>query len=342
MKYQALLLVIAIVFSVLMLRALGDRPVPAVSDESTSHVSLPIPYGNTTTLPAVSWLQTIRAERLALTSKPQAATATAFAVPVAPVAIETPAISQNSNSASVCNITASLYLARDITDDRALLSKNDRQRWPIASVSKLMTALVAYEHMDSKEIISVSQSAHDHAQGYASLEVGASYSVNDLVRAALTISSNDATFALAEAFGYNEFISQMNTQAKELGMRDTSFFDPSGLSYLNQSTLFDVSLLLRYIYTSAPELLATTRKQTVSLYDYTHRRTVALSNIDYFAGVEGFVGGKTGFITESGGNLVTLFDYRNHILAIEVFDSADRFKDVQKLFECAKETTNNQ
>ncbi|MCL5011828.1 MAG: serine hydrolase [Patescibacteria group bacterium] len=339
MKYQALLLVIAVLFSVLMLRVLGDRPVPTISNETAPYASAPIPYSGKSIPPPASWLQTIQTEKLALTQKPRVSASTTRLS--APVAIETPAVSQNSSSASVCDLTASLYLARDITADHTLLSKNEQQRWPIASVSKLMTALVAYEHMDAKEIISVSQSAHDHAQGYASLEVGASYSVNDLVRAALTISSNDATFALAEAFGYDAFIAQMNKQAKDIGMHNTSFFDPSGLSYLNQSTVSDISLLLRYLYTSAPELLATTRKQTVSLYDSAHHRTVTLSNIDYFAGTDGFIGGKTGFITESGGNLVTLFNYHNHILAIEVFDSADRFKDVQKLFTCAKNAINN-
>jgi D-alanyl-D-alanine endopeptidase (penicillin-binding protein 7) len=248
-------------------------------------------------------------------------------------AVEKPSVSQNTSSQ--CSVTASIFLVRDVTNGKNIISQDIHHRWPIASISKLMTVLIAYHYMDSKEVVSITKAMRDSAQGYASLEVGASYSVNDLIRAALVVSSNDAAYALSEIFGYDAFIAKMNEEAKIIGMTDTSFFEPSGLSYLNQSTASDISLLLNYLYKSAPELLATTRKQTVLLYDYAHRKNVSLSNIDYFAGTEGFIGGKTGFINESGGNLATLFNEGSSVWAVEVFGSSDRFGDIQKLLKCA-------
>ncbi|MFA7201453.1 MAG: serine hydrolase [Candidatus Paceibacterota bacterium] len=328
MKYQALILVIAILFSTLMLHAL-------VAEERSVLSTPPLPE-------SITRLGTYTVPSLAQKNKFQTASFRELPVDV-PLqepspqgetsVVEKPSV---GSIASSCSLSVAAYLVKDITHGKIIVSKNETGSRPIASVSKLMTTLVAMESMQSEAVITVSENAHALAEGYASLEVGASYTVQDLIRAALVVSSNDATYALAESFGFDTFVTRMNEKAKEIGMRQTIFTEPSGLSYLNQSTVSDLALLLAYIYQTQPTLLAITREKIVPIMNQTRQRTIRLLNVNYFAGTKNFIGGKTGFINESGGNLVALFHENSSVWAVEVLGSDDRFADLSRLLLCAQ------
>ncbi len=265
--------------------------------------------------------------------------APALVVPQAPIpqtaAQENPDIA--GDTPTTCPIQAKIFMAKDLNQGTIILGQNTQQRWPIASISKLMTTVIAIENMSTTSTVTITQEMIDATQGNAYFAAGQKYTVNDLIRAALVFSSNDAAYALADTYGRAAFVAKMNQKAQDLLMTQTSYFEPSGLSYLNQSTAQDLSLLMRYIYDHHPELLATTRLKSITLRDLTSGRSRTFSNIDYFAGDAKFIGGKTGYIDQSGENLVTLFTLKNNDpLMLLVLSSPNRFTETQELLSCAQ------
>ncbi len=233
------------------------------------------------------------------------------------------------------SVLAKVAYVQDMKNGSVLYERNITQRWPIASVTKLMTAVVAMEHYDPALPVAITQSDIDQSQTFATFSAGTTLSMNDMVRSLLVASSNDAAFALADVSGQDAFVQYMNDKAKELGMSQTLFHEPSGLSYLNQSTAADLYLLMRYIQTAHPYLLESTRLKSISVRDTAQKKTKTVANIDLFAGRKDFLGGKTGFIDQSGGNLVTLFRSGSTDLFVAVLGSDDRFGDIEKLLSCA-------
>lgn len=251
--------------------------------------------------------------------------------------IERPAVEPPSVTNNSCpTIDAKIYLVKYLDRDRAVLEKNPLDRWPIASITKLMTATIALERLDLSKKIVISDEVRQAVGENGSFAVGQEYTVLDLIKASLVFSSNDAAYALASALGSNEFVSAMNQRAKEIGMSQTSFYEPSGLSYLNQSTAYDLYALMNFLYRQHPNILEMSRQKSVSLYDYSVSKRRSFSNIDFFAGSKNFFGGKTGFIEQSGGNLVTLFQKNGKMVFVGVLSSADRFGEIEKLLSCVE------
>jgi D-alanyl-D-alanine endopeptidase (penicillin-binding protein 7) len=233
------------------------------------------------------------------------------------------------------SVEAKIYLARDLHAGSSIMEKEASHQWPIASISKLMTAIVALENIPATTPVSITESVIEASEGYSSFSTGESYSARDMIRAALVFSSNDATFGLADTLGRDAFVGKMNEKAKSLGMYHTTFRDPSGLSYLNQSTADDLALLMEYIYENHPEIFSITREKTVSLRELNSGKARTFNNIDYFAGSKGFIGGKTGYIDQSGENLVTMFNQNGTPRILVVLSSPDRFGETQKLLSCS-------
>ena len=332
MKYQALVLVIAILFSTFMLRSFSASREASVHAPISETIHSVDAYVVPTLSSQKNKFQLPVSQGLVLSlEQKDMVTSSVDTVAVA----EKPSV---NTVASLCGVTAAAYLVKDITHESTLISKNEDSLRPIASVTKLMTVVIARELLSPTATTTITREIHDRADGYSSLEVGAVFNVQDLMRAALVVSSNDAAYALADMFGYDAFITNMNEKAKSLGMNQTHFSEPSGLSYLNQSTASDIAILLAYIYKTHSEILAVTREKSVSIVDQLHHRTFTLSNIDYFAGTKAFIGGKTGFINESGGNLVTLFNHDSSVWAVEVLGSDDRFADIRSLLTCVQKT----
>ena len=229
---------------------------------------------------------------------------------------------------------ASVVLAKDLDDGEVFFEKNSDHRWPIASITKLMTAVVVMDQYDFSQSVTITQEIHDAVAPYTTLQVGERYSINDLVRATIVASSNDAAYALSNVMGENEFVKAMNDKAEKLGMSETLYWEPSGLSYLNQSTANDLFKLLKYIYQTYPTLLETSRKSSVRVRDLAANQYHTLKSTDAFAGKSYFYGGKTGTIDESGQNLLTLFEKHGKLIMMLVMGSSDRFVDIQTMYDC--------
>ncbi len=241
---------------------------------------------------------------------------------------------EKESDTTSCRASARIAHVENLSTGNVAYTKNAFIRWPIASITKLMSATIADDLLSATSTITVTQEMIERTEGYASFDAGETYSVTGLIAAMLVFSSNDAAFALANEVGEDVFVAAMNTKAQELGMSETRFSEPSGLSYLNQSTAQDVVKLLSYLYRQKPELIDYTRTKRVYLEEYESGRRFTFSNINSFAGQRNFLGGKTGFIDESGGNLVTLFDTSKGPIAVIVFSSPDRFKDISTLRSC--------
>jgi len=151
-----------------------------------------------------------------------------------------------------------LYLRSDavlVTDGRegqVLFEKNMHIRRPIASLTKLMTAMVVLDaHLPGEEIITITKGDRDRLRGSGSkLSFGTKLTRRDLLEMALAASENRAAAALGRTFpgGTDAMVSAMNEKARQLGMQDTAFQDPAGLRYGNLSTAADLSTLVEAAY----------------------------------------------------------------------------------------------
>lgn len=216
-------------------------------------------------------------------------------------------------------IGAASAIVKYLTTNESVFTLNPYQQWPVASLTKLMTAVIAREEIGPDEKVTVSAAAVETEGGAGSLVAGRAYSREDLLRALLKVSSNDAGVALAEHIGPERFIRLMNERAVAIGMYNTRFFDPTGLSALNQSMVSDLEKLVMHISNRHPAILAlTTEKEGGNIHPFVDR-----SN---------FLGGKTGFIDEASGNLISLFNHSGRPMLIIVLGSEDRAADTQALY----------
>lgn len=221
------------------------------------------------------------------------------------------------------------FAIADISTSDEVYSEGATKHWPIASITKLMTAIVATEKIGISKKVTISQNAADTPGSATNLfTAGQVFTVDDLLMALLQISRNDAAVALAESYGMDGFIAEMNAKALRIGMRDTRFSDPIGLSASNVSTPVDLEKLISYIYKNEPQILKTTRESAKTIKEVTSGRNIPLpnENRNEFVGESNFLGGKTGLIDESGGNLLTVFSVSKHPILIIILGS-DNYND---------------
>jgi D-alanyl-D-alanine carboxypeptidase len=250
-------------------------------------------------------------------------------------------------------VSLTAAVAKELGSPTALFSYRTNARWPLASVTKLMTSVVALEALGPATILTIPQSAIDTEGVSGGMKAGERYAVIDLVRMMLTVSSNDAAIAVAQAYDKRElgdaayettlnktalFTAAMQEKARLLGMSETYFGDPSGLSVINQSVVRDLETLMQYIQSAHPVILEITRAVNVKVLERRSMTSRMLTNINTrFAGTPDFLGGKTGFIDESSGNLISLFKHNGKQYLIIVLGAQDREGETAKIFEWVKE-----
>lgn len=261
-----------------------------------------------------------------------------------------PMLTASSNSTSTedqtcgSRIGARYGLVRYLNSDVKLFERNPDARWPIASITKLMTAIIASEQGLPAKTITFTDGMTVAEGDAGNFKTGDTMSGTDVLKGMLLVSSNDAAEALAQTYGRDAFVALMNEKAKELRMMDTTYFDPSGLSARNQSTADDLYKLMSYLQSKHPELLSITRQKKTVITELNTKRKRTIANIDEFAGQAPsagsgqatFIGGKTGYIVEAegNGNLVTLFTRNNQPFMVVVLGSPDRFGETRTLLKC--------
>jgi D-alanyl-D-alanine carboxypeptidase len=249
---------------------------------------------------------------------------------------------KNENAAYPENLKATIAFIKDLTAKKELFSKNTDKHWAIASITKLMTALVALEKNDQDKTTVILQSTINSDSAingnFENFFAGEKYTIKDLIRIMLTVSSNKAATAIADFYGQQDFINEMNYFAKKIGMSETNFKDCTGLSVSNQSTTEDLAKLTEYILTNKPEIFEYTKLEKIQAIDLNSGSTKIFKNINYFAGQPDFLGGKTGTIDASKQNMISLFNYQNHKILIIILGSEDRFSDTENLLNWTKKS----
>lgn len=197
-------------------------------------------------------------------------------------------------------------LAKNIENNFYFLRHKTSQRWPIASLTKLITAVIAYEKIDKSK------------------------TVDDLVKRMMIVSDNQAAENLANLLGRDKFIAAMKAKVEELGMGQTSIFDPTGLSLQNQSTIDDLEKLTGYIIKNHSQILQFSRDK------YLYYKNKNMPSINQFAGNFNFLGGKTGYTAEARGNLLSVFQYQGQPILVIVLgtpNEEDRFRQTEEIFK---------
>ena len=226
------------------------------------------------------------------------------------------------------DLKSSVALVIDQDTREVLFSKNDHAVLPIASLTKLMTGLVISEaHLPSEELITITQDDVDTEKWSRSrLTVGTTLPRGELLHLALMSSENRAAHALGRTYpgGLATFVSVMNAKARMLGMRDTRYIEPTGLSSSNQSSAQDLALLVNAAYSDATvRQLSTSPEYQVEIgkrvlqYNTTNR---LVKSPDWEIGVQ-----KTGYISEAGQCLVMQAKIAGRKVIMVFLDSAGKF-----------------
>ncbi|MBN2198067.1 D-alanyl-D-alanine carboxypeptidase [Candidatus Wolfebacteria bacterium] len=217
----------------------------------------------------------------------------------------------------------------EVNSNEIIFKSNIEKRWPIASLTKLMTSVVALEKMDLEKAIIMNEEAINTEGTIGDFKVGEIFEIKDLIKAMLISSSNDVAVAITESFNEDggNFINEMQRKAAELGMFSTTFLEPTGLSYINQSIAEDLVKLAVYIYFKHPEILEISRQKETIITELISGKSRKIFNINSFAGEEDFIGGKTGFIDEAGRNLIAFFEIDNKLILTITLGSENSIKE---------------
>lgn len=220
--------------------------------------------------------------------------------------------------------------------EKIVFEKNPDEVLPIASLTKLMTALVALDYYDSSLTVRVSREAVGQPENFGQLKVGEQLSVENLLYIALVESSNDAAFALSELISSEAFIDLMNIEARELGLEDTYFADPTGFNPENRATARDLAKFSQYLLSERPEIWEITTKTEFDLYDpegiFHHKLLNTNEILDEFPAI---IGGKTGYTLEAGGCFILILENKRtgDILINVILGSENRSEDMKSLIE---------
>jgi hypothetical protein len=202
-------------------------------------------------------------------------------------------------------INATSYLAADLKSNFVFAEKNPDGQVPIASITKLMTALVAVEYVNIEKTITITPDMIVKTS-IPRLKVGQTYSLYDLLQPLLKESSNEAATAISDFLGPRYFVSLMNKTAQSIGMENTHFVDASGSDWGNVSTAHDLFLLAQYLADNRSFIL----KMTTNNNDpnaYGPSAFPSLQNFNVFEDDPNFVGGKVGINGGAGDTILSVF-----------------------------------
>ncbi|MGB9743259.1 MAG: D-alanyl-D-alanine carboxypeptidase family protein [Minisyncoccales bacterium] len=234
-------------------------------------------------------------------------------------------------------ITADAYLVVNLNNQSIILEKNKEKQYPIASLTKLMNAVIVKENLDLNQTISLTKEMLE-PEGYSpSLFLGLKINARNLLQASLIQSTNDAANALSYFLGKEKFLELMNQKTKDLQMENTLFIDVYGLNPGNHSNAEDLVKLLNYIYQYHSEILKITKNNDFWLPNQAGR-WLKFKNLNIFYKMPEFIGGKTGYTPEAKETLAAIFNINNEPIAIVLLFSQNQQGDALKILNWLKFT----
>jgi D-alanyl-D-alanine carboxypeptidase len=240
------------------------------------------------------------------------------------------------------NISGESALIYDTTSKQVLYSKNPKERLPMASITKIMTAVIALENPKKKNqyLVSAADLVGEDSMG---LDTGEKLTLSELLYGLILPSGNDAAETLASNFpkGRNFFIKAMNDKVKTLGLLDTNFTNPTGLEGDGKqyTTAYDLLVITQYALSNFPLF-----DQVVSTFDYNipysslHKAFYLENQTNLLTSYPGVKGVKTGYTPEAGLCLVTYLDYNGHKIIAVILGSDDRRGEMIELLDYSLQT----
>ncbi len=241
-----------------------------------------------------------------------------------------------SEEISNLSLQAKAVSVYDDTDSEKIYRKNDTKKLPIASLTKIMTAIVTLNTKEKETTITPLALKQETDYGFL---IGEKFKTEDLIKFTLIGSVNDSAYAFSE--GIPDFLQKMNEKAKKIGMENAEFFNPTGLDI--NSTLSggyasakDINTMALYGFKYYPEIFGATIKKEMEIKsknDFVHKIKNTNEMLEKIPNV---LFSKTGYTPLAGGNLSVIFkDQGGHTIAVAVLGSSmdGRFSDMEKIIE---------
>lgn len=236
----------------------------------------------------------------------------------------------------VPQISAKSALVYDLSNEKTIYERNSKEKLPIASLTKIMTAIVAIDHKrkDDRYTVYPETLVGENVMGLSTGEV---LSLEELLYGVFMYSANDASETLAiNTLGRDKFIAAMNKKAKALGLENTNFTNPTGLQGdgSQYSTAYDLLVLSRHAVSNYPQIVKASStaqyfiEETNDHYAYDMYNQTNL--ITSYPGVKGL---KDGYTPEAGLCLVTYLDYDGHKIIGIILGSENRREEMKSLLD---------
>lgn len=253
-------------------------------------------------------------------------------------------------------VQAKAVYCANLATSEILMSRNADQPLPVASLSKLVTALVALDHFPLDRKISVPDHVKDVPKSIVGLKPGDTVSVKDLLHGLLIGSGNDCAETLACAFpgGKDAFVRAMNKKTRALGTRHTLFYTPSGLDRKstvkkdgktsvivksNVSTAREIAHIARHAFSNKViRAICLKRNYVMTSGDSSKGYPVRTTN-KLLRDKLPIMGGKTGYTSRAGHCMATKFTPGRDAILIVVLGSPDHFRDTRLVYHTAVEKT---
>ena len=236
-----------------------------------------------------------------------------------------------------CNAYFKSVVLMDLDSGRILYQKNKDEKRLVASISKIMTAVIALENGSLDDIVEIKEDVLKMYGSNIYVSPGDKLTLRDLLYGLILRSGNDAALSIALHIGKTEenFVKMMNKKAKEIGMNNTFYENPHGLDEetRNYTTASDMAKLSRYAYKiDEYRKISSTKKWIVQANNKTdiwYNRNKLLFRYKYATG------GKTGYTPKAGRTLVSTASKDNLNLTIVSLDDYDHYNNHEKLYEYA-------
>lgn len=234
-------------------------------------------------------------------------------------------------------ISAKSALIYDLTTEKTLFEKDAKEKQPIASLTKIMTAIIALENpkADNLYVVTKADLVGENSMG---LTNGETLSLEELLYGLMLASGNDAAETLASNynFGRENFIKAMDDKAKSLSLKNTQFVNPSGLEGDGKqySTAYDLFVVSNYALTNFPLF-----RKVVSTFQYTipytkdHKEFYLENETNLLTSYPGVKGVKDGYTPEARLCLVTYLEHEGHKIIGVLLGSDDRRGEMKELLD---------
>ena len=254
------------------------------------------------------------------------------------------------------NLTARAAIVWDINDQKSLYEYNSEAQLPLASLTKLMTVLVAYELLPEQYILTIEEESLSE-EGDSGLLAYEKWNLSDLLDFILVVSSNDGADAVASVAGSARmqklhklgdspeatFVRAMNAKSEDIKLSQTYFVNETGLDpSVNISggygSVRDIATLMEYILREHPTLVSATIYETLEITSASNITHTATNTNKIIGDIPGLIASKTGFTDLAGGNLVVAFNAglnRPMIAAVLASTQEGRFNDIVQLVQAS-------